>query len=62
MASPSGLSSYSILWKGGSMMEGEKRDERKDVVVLDEGIASRSIGDPGPEFICCWFSLTPFRA
>ena len=44
------------------MMEGEKRDERKDVVVLDEGIASRSIGDPGPEFICCWFSLTPFRA
>ena len=43
------------------MMEGEKREERKDIIVLDEGIASGAVGDPGPEWVCCWFAIIPFR-
>jgi hypothetical protein len=42
-------------------MEGEKREERKNIIVLDEGIGSDAVGDPGPESICCWFSFSPLR-
>jgi len=42
-------------------MEGEKKEERKDIVVLDEGIASGTIDNPGPESVCCWFLIIPFR-
>jgi hypothetical protein len=60
-ASSSGLSSYFVLRKGGFRMEGEKREERKEIIVLDEGIASHTVGDPGPESVCCWFLIIPFR-
>ena len=60
MASSSGLNT--ILRKGGFVMEGEKREERKDIIVLDKGIDTDSIDNPGPEFVCCWFSVMPFRA
>jgi len=52
---------YSTSRRGGFVMEEEKREERKDIIVLDEGIASGAISDPGPESICCWFALSPFR-
>ncbi len=50
-----------ILRKGGFVMEGDKREERKDIIVLDKGTDSVTSDNPGPEFVCCWFSLTPFR-
>jgi hypothetical protein len=59
MASSSGLNI--TLLKGGFMMEGEKREERKDIIVLDEGIASGIIDGPGPESACCWFCFSPLR-
>jgi hypothetical protein len=42
-------------------MEGEKREERKDIIVLDEGIGSDAVDHPGPESICCWFCFSPLR-
>jgi hypothetical protein len=44
------------------VMEGEKREESKNIIVLDEGVGSGNVDDPGPEWLCCWFAVTPFRA
>ena len=42
-------------------MEGDKREERKDIIVLDKGIASDTLDNPGPDSVCCWFAVMPFR-
>jgi hypothetical protein len=43
-------------------MEGERREEKKNIIVLDEGIGTDTVDDPGPDSVCCWFSLMPLRA
>ena len=42
-------------------MEKEKKEEKKDIMVLDKGIDWESLGGPFPEGACCWFSFIPFR-
>jgi hypothetical protein len=37
-------------------MEEQKAKEKKDIVVLDEGIS-----EAGPESVCCWAAFTPIR-
>ena len=40
-------------------MEEQEKEEREDIVVLDEGI---SLNAPGPEMLCCWGPFIPLRA
>ena len=37
----------------------EKKEEREEIVVLDEGIELEEI--LGPDWICCYIQLIPFR-
>jgi hypothetical protein len=40
-------------------MEEQKAEEKKDIVVLDEGISLTV--EVGPDFVCCWGAFTPIR-
>ena len=42
-------------------MEKERKEEKMDIVVLDQGIDPDDLGGPGPEWACCWVSFSPFR-
>ena len=42
-------------------MDTEKKEEKKQIVVLDEGVAMDAKDDPGPELACCWSIYMPFR-
>lgn len=35
--------------------------EKREIVVLDEGIDTEAVNGPGPEYACCWGSFIPFR-
>lgn len=41
-------------------MEQEKR-EKQEIIVLDEGIDNEAVHGPGPDSVCCWGSLIPYR-
>jgi hypothetical protein len=41
-------------------MEQEKI-EKKEIIVLDEGINTEAVYGPGPDSVCCWASLIPYR-
>jgi hypothetical protein len=41
-------------------MEEQKKEERKDIVVLDKGI--NLTAENGPEWLCCWGAFGPLRA
>jgi len=41
-------------------MEQEKM-EKQEIVVLDEGMDTEAVHGPGPEFVCCWASFSPYR-
>jgi hypothetical protein len=43
------------------MMETEKKEEKKEIVVLDEGMDMDAVGGPGPEMVCCWAFYMPLR-
>jgi hypothetical protein len=43
-------------------MEKEKKDQREEIVVLDEGIDVNATGDSVHGWgLCCWANLMPFR-
>ena len=42
-------------------MEKEKKELRKEIVVLDEGIDVNTTGDSVRGWgVCCWFNFMPF--
>jgi len=42
-------------------MEKEKKEQGRDIVVLDEGIDANVAGDAVRAWICCWANFMPLR-
>jgi hypothetical protein len=42
-------------------MKSQKKEEKKEIIVLDEGIQTDVSGDPFPIQICCWVVLVAIR-
>ena len=49
-----------IYMTGGIGMQLEKK-ERKEIIVLDEGIDTDASNNPVREGVCCWARLIGFR-
>ena len=43
-------------------MEKVKKEQGRDIVVLDEGIDVNAAGDGVRAWICCWGNFMPLRA
>jgi hypothetical protein len=42
-------------------MKSQKKDEKKKIIILDEGIKTDAAGDPVHAQICCWFVFVAVR-